>query len=203
MHLSLLMLPLHPHQLRLSYVSSILLPSLLATSEASTPESIDLKQHIPSLHTYIRNKDIMTLGILAPYRRHGLATKLLDHVIAEALKTRTISRPRAPAPPEPTPTPVVIESKKTIQKGKKAMGQKTQTSETSKPVVSKETIEVEEEQIQLPRLTSVYVHVQFGNEEARAFYGAHGFEVEGEVKDYYRKIEPRDAWVLSKALIQS
>ncbi|EGF98575.1 uncharacterized protein MELLADRAFT_40782, partial [Melampsora larici-populina 98AG31] len=83
---------------------------------------------------------IMTLGVLAPYRRRGLATKLLDHVIQEALK------------------------------------------------------------MHLPKLTSVYVHVQFGNDDAKTFYERHGFVVEGEVKDYYRKIEPRDAWILVKQI---
>ncbi|KAH9817695.1 acyl-CoA N-acyltransferase, partial [Melampsora americana] len=83
---------------------------------------------------------IMTLGVLAPYRRRGLATKLLDHVIQAAVKIR------------------------------------------------------------LPKLTSVYVHVQVGNEDAKTFYEGHGFVVEGEVKDYYRKIEPRDAWILVKQI---
>ncbi|KXN91066.1 putative N-acetyltransferase san [Leucoagaricus sp. SymC.cos] len=49
-----------------------------------------------------------------------------------------------------------------------------------------------------PKIKKIYLHVQVSNDGAKAFYERHGFtEVEIQ-KDYYRKIEPHDAWVLEK-----
>jgi N-alpha-acetyltransferase 50 len=42
----------------------------------------------------------------------------------------------------------------------------------------------------------MYMHVQISNEGARKFYEYHGFKEVRIHKDYYKKIEPRDAWVL-------
>ncbi|KAI8365954.1 separation anxiety protein like [Radiomyces spectabilis] len=47
---------------------------------------------------------------------------------------------------------------------------------------------------------SVYLHVHVKNEDGLAFYKKHGFEVTGEEKDYYRDVEPKDAYILSKTL---
>ncbi|KAG0147732.1 hypothetical protein CROQUDRAFT_670324 [Cronartium quercuum f. sp. fusiforme G11] len=152
--------------------------------------------HMPEGKLYI-----MTLGVLAPYRRHGLATKLLNHVIQEALKSQEAPPPPPPPKPEPTPAPSV-ETKKTLQKGKKTAGSKAQEATKQPSKEAPPPIE-EEERTQLPKLTSVYVHVQHGNEDAKAFYLRHGFELEGEVKDYYRKVEPRDAWIFSRRIIKS
>jgi ribosomal protein S18 acetylase RimI-like enzyme len=47
-----------------------------------------------------------------------------------------------------------------------------------------------------PTYTHMYMHVQISNEGARKFYEYHGFKEVRIHKDYYKKIEPRDAWVL-------
>jgi len=50
------------------------------------------------------------------------------------------------------------------------------------------------------KLSSFYMHVQTSNGEARKFYERNGFVEVGRVEDYYKKLEPHDAWVLEKAL---
>ena len=41
-------------------------------------------------------------------------------------------------------------------------------------------------------------HVQINNEGAIHFYEQHGFEIVEEKKNYYKRIEPADAFVLQK-----
>lgn len=55
-------------------------------------------------------------------------------------------------------------------------------------------------QSQSPKIDRVYLHVQVSNTAGKAFYERHGFKDAGIHKDYYKKIEPRDAWVLEKVL---
>jgi ribosomal protein S18 acetylase RimI-like enzyme len=42
--------------------------------------------------------------------------------------------------------------------------------------------------------------VQTSNEDAIAFYKRFGFEIEQTVTDYYKRIEPADAYLLDKKL---
>ncbi|KAF5351788.1 hypothetical protein D9756_007539 [Leucocoprinus leucothites] len=49
-----------------------------------------------------------------------------------------------------------------------------------------------------PKIKKIYLHVQVSNDGAKAFYERHGFTEVEIHKDYYRKIEPHDAWVLEK-----
>ncbi|KAI9020230.1 acyl-CoA N-acyltransferase [Phycomyces nitens] len=51
-----------------------------------------------------------------------------------------------------------------------------------------------------PAPESVHLHVQTTNDSAVAFYKKYGFEVTDTVKDYYKKIEQRDAYVLTKTI---
>lgn len=51
-----------------------------------------------------------------------------------------------------------------------------------------------------PTISEVYLHVQVGNGEAKQFYLGHGFEEVGIIKDYYKRIEPPDCYILRKAL---
>lgn len=103
---------------------------------------------------------IMTINVLAPYRRKGIgehlvycpfswliyvsflicwkATKLLQHAIGEARKDNSICE--------------------------------------------------------------VYLHVQLDNHEAKQFYEKHGFVVVETIKDYYKKIEPADCYLLRMQL---
>lgn len=49
-------------------------------------------------------------------------------------------------------------------------------------------------------ISEVYLHVQVGNDEAKQFYLSHGFVEAGVIKDYYKRIEPPDCYILKKSL---
>lgn len=51
-------------------------------------------------------------------------------------------------------------------------------------------------------ISKVCLHVQINNEKAVEFYKKNGFEVVCTEKDYYKNIEPADAYFLSKAIIE-
>ena len=51
---------------------------------------------------------------------------------------------------------------------------------------------------QTPQTTSVYLHVQAGNDEALRFYKNHGFEIVGTVPDYYKNTTPTEAHIVRK-----
>lgn len=52
----------------------------------------------------------------------------------------------------------------------------------------------------LPEVKEACLHVQSNNEEAIAFYSKFGFQVKETIKDYYRRLQPPDAVLLSKVL---
>jgi len=118
---------------------------------------------------------IATLGILAPYRRQGLATRLLHHILEASVGGVAI-----PQPPNSNGT----EKPSTPKKGE--VVKKSANATTSlRPKV---------------KFTSAYVHVQTSNEEGKAFWEKNEFTVKRTIDNYYTKIEPREAWVLSKDL---
>ncbi|GFR87975.1 N-alpha-acetyltransferase 50 [Elysia marginata] len=47
-------------------------------------------------------------------------------------------------------------------------------------------------------IDSVFLHVQVNNEGAIKFYEKHGFTIADEKKNYYKRIEPADAFVVQK-----
>ncbi|KAG8900639.1 hypothetical protein FRB99_005832 [Tulasnella sp. 403] len=47
-------------------------------------------------------------------------------------------------------------------------------------------------------LSSLYMHVQISNTDARRFYERNGFKETACIEGYYRKLEPQAAWVLEK-----
>ena len=51
-----------------------------------------------------------------------------------------------------------------------------------------------------PSITEVYLHVQVSNLDAKKFYMSHGFVDMGVIKNYYRRIEPPDGYLLSLSL---
>lgn len=81
---------------------------------------------------------IMTLGVLAPYRRLGIGSILLDHVLRHCTSPGSAVR-------------------------------------------------------------VAYLHVQTNNQEAIDFYKAFGFEITDTIRNYYRRIQPPDCYVLSRA----
>ncbi|XP_067939364.1 N-alpha-acetyltransferase 50-like [Watersipora subatra] len=79
---------------------------------------------------------IMTLGVLAPYRRYGLGALMLKHVLDLCERDGNFD--------------------------------------------------------------SVYLHVQISNEDAIKFYAKFGFDIVEKKENYYKRIEPADAYVLKK-----
>ncbi|XP_022326638.1 N-alpha-acetyltransferase 50-like [Crassostrea virginica] len=80
---------------------------------------------------------IMTLGCLAPYRRLGIGSSMVEHVLKICEEDNNFD--------------------------------------------------------------NVFLHVQINNEGAIRFYEKFGFEIVEEKKNYYKRIEPADAYVLQKS----
>ncbi|KAH8929220.1 acyl-CoA N-acyltransferase [Atractiella rhizophila] len=140
---------------RLVYFNDVPVGAIAARLEAySSPAATDFSdsESIEDVKLYI-----MTLGVLAPYRRKGLGKMMLDHIVDEAEKTWH-------TPP---------------------------SSDKSKPAPKPKTRR---------RVKLLYVHVQVSNTESKEFWEKMGFVVKGEVKDYYKMIEPRDALILEREI---
>ncbi|KAF9427415.1 hypothetical protein BGZ94_004957 [Podila epigama] len=54
-----------------------------------------------------------------------------------------------------------------------------------------------------PKVNKVYLHVQFGNDEALEFYKKRGFEIVEECQNYYPQFEVSNAYKLEKVLAAS
>ncbi|KAF5393426.1 hypothetical protein D9757_000777 [Collybiopsis confluens] len=52
------------------------------------------------------------------------------------------------------------------------------------------------------QIGKIYLHVQTSNSEAKFFYEKHGFVQVGVHENYYKKIVPRDAWIMELAVEQ-
>lgn len=50
---------------------------------------------------------------------------------------------------------------------------------------------------------SVYLHIQTNNEEALGLYRKFGFVQKDTKREYYKRIEPSDAYVLEKVICDS
>lgn len=48
------------------------------------------------------------------------------------------------------------------------------------------------------KIDTIYLHVQVSNQPAKEFYERNGFKEISVYKDYYKKLEPHDAWVLER-----
>ncbi|BGP40524.1 N-acetyltransferase 5 [Rhodotorula kratochvilovae] len=135
---------------------------------------------------------VMTLGVLAPYRHQGLGSKLIHQALSSAAASH-VPPPSAvtssSSKPTPAPAPAPAKGKKPAPPAKKDAGKEKE-----------EKKEDEEVELPKPRVESVYLHVQVGNDEGRRFWEKWGFEVKETVPDYYRKIEPRDAWLLERRI---
>ncbi|KAK0570109.1 N-acetyltransferase 5 [Tilletia horrida] len=147
------------------------------------------------------NVYLMTLGVLAPYRRRGLASELLRYLLSVVKPGQTSPAVEEdivvpiklsehnPSPASTLPAPAAPESVETEASKGKANGtsSKAAASTPAKAGVKRYHFPVQ----------SVYLHVQTSNTEARALYESHGFKVTREISDYYRKgVDPQSAWLL-------
>ncbi|GAA5887843.1 hypothetical protein JCM5296_001785 [Sporobolomyces johnsonii] len=178
-------------------------PDSLAKAVASPAPSAEQNGTSHGTQTY--KLYVMTLGVLAPYRNQGLASKLLHHLLTTASSTHLTPLPTpasssAPTPaPEPTPAPSKKAAKKAAAKAGKAPAPPSEaTKEKDDDQDKKAKKKKDDDDKPKPRIESVYLHVQVGNEQARRFWERFGFEVKETVPNYYRKIEPRDAWLMER-----
>ncbi|GAA6050314.1 hypothetical protein JCM3770_002958 [Rhodotorula araucariae] len=149
---------------------------------------------------------VMTLGVLAPYRHQGLGSKLIHHALATAATSHV--PPPAPAtassspPPVSKPAPALAKGKKpaATAAAKKDVAAVAAKEEKKKDAKKEDDADADEREPPKPRIESVYLHVQVGNDDARRFWEKWGFEVKETVPDYYRKITPRDAWLLERKI---
>lgn len=119
---------------------------------------------------------IMTLGVLAPYRRLGIARSLISNLLTHLSPGSevTLEDPTAPAPKAPV-----------------AAAKSPPSKAAAAPTPPRPTKKY--------RVGSVYLHVQTSNEEAREFYKKQGFEEGETLPEYYRKgVEPRSAVLLER-----
>ncbi|KAE8215027.1 hypothetical protein CF327_g1638 [Tilletia walkeri] len=160
---------------------------------------------------------LMTLGVLAPYRRRGLASELLRNLLSVVRPGGTTppivggevvvplpSRENVPVPEEKLPEPAKLEpveieetkkSKDAAAAAAKANGTKVKAGASATTTPAKETAPAPKRYRYA--VQTVYMHVQTSNPEARAFYESHGFKMTKEIKEYYRKgVEPQSAWLL-------
>jgi len=79
---------------------------------------------------------IMTLGVLAPYRKYGVGNQLLNHIIEHVKAAKNVNE--------------------------------------------------------------IYLHVQINNDKAIEFYKKAGFTIVETLKNYYKKIEPADCYILGR-----
>jgi N-alpha-acetyltransferase 50 len=54
-----------------------------------------------------------------------------------------------------------------------------------------------------PKIDYIYLHVHSSNHDAIRFYEKNGFEKKDLVTDYYKRLQPRDAWILYRAITSS
>ena len=113
-----------------------------------------------------------------PYRQQGLGSKLIHHVLSTAAES--LAQPPATTPPAPaassTPTPKTNgTSPAAPSKGGKTSSAKPEST-TKKDDKEEEEKKKKKEPLK-PRVESVYLHVQVGNDEAKRFWEKWGFEV--------------------------
>ncbi|KAK4047152.1 N-acetyltransferase 5 [Microbotryomycetes sp. JL201] len=166
------------------------LPQTLVDAVSSTSPA-------PSNETDTARLYVMTLGVLSPYRRQGLASKLIRHVIHTAEQSH--NRPQtshtkshsngASLTKDAGPSAGKKQKKDSGKKGPEKDASKVDKDDDNKPNT-----------VTPPKIESIYLHVQVSNDEARQFWEKHGFTVRDTIKNYYRKIEPRDAWVLEREI---
>ncbi|CEQ39581.1 SPOSA6832_01107, partial [Sporobolomyces salmonicolor] len=175
-------------------------PDSLAKAVASPVPSAEQNGTSERAQTY--KLYVMTLGVLAPYRNQGLASKLLHHLLNTASSTHRTPLPASASSsalaPEPTPAPSKKAAKKAAAKAGKAPAPPSEATKEKDEEKDKKAKKKDEEEKPKPRIDSIYLHVQVGNDQARRFWERFGFEVKETVPDYYRKIEPRDAWFMER-----
>lgn len=113
-----------------------------------------------------------------PYRHQGLGSKLIHHVLSTAADS--LAQPPPPTPSSPAPSSTLTPKPNGTTPAAPLKGGKASSSAKPEPTKkdAKEDYKEEEKKEPLkPRVESVYLHVQVGNDEAKRFWEKWGFEV--------------------------
>lgn len=115
---------------------------------------------------YNQGADLSLFCSFRPYRRQGLASKLISHVIeaATASHDKASDGNGTTASANKADTPSADKKQKKATDDKKADEAKDKKTEQANAGPS-------------PVIESMYLHVQTSNDEARRFWESHGFEV--------------------------
>lgn len=116
---------------------------------------------------------IMTIGVLAPYRRLGIGTQLLRQVRAVVMAAVAVRRWRLLPP-------------------RARLRRHAARLHPTRPSQVLHACALE------PNLQQLYLHVQTSNHDSLEFYKRFGFTTGEVVKDYYKRIEPPDAVLLHR-----
>ncbi|CAO1632830.1 unnamed protein product [Sympodiomycopsis kandeliae] len=91
---------------KLALFNDIPVGNLVCRYEFSPPSETSSSSSLPSVQIYI-----MTLGVLAPYRRLGIASYLINHILSEVTPGSNISLPESNTPPKDKKDPTPIKTK--------------------------------------------------------------------------------------------
>lgn len=132
----------------------------------------------------------MTLGVLAPYRRLGIARTLLSNLVSVAEPGKFLTLPDQEK--------IKASKDVTAPKSNKDKSSKSAAASAT-PAEPKRMAKPADQPTKEYRVDSIYLHVQTNNEEARKLYTSMGFQEEKIVEEYYRQgVEPRSAVLLVK-----
>lgn len=120
-------------------------------------------------------------SLRSPYRHQGLGSKLIHHVLSTAAESLAQPKPAA-HPPAATSAATTSSTASSKPNGTSAAaaGKGPAPKKAAKVAAGDDEKEKEQEQEQeplKPRVESVYLHVQVGNDEAKRFWEKWGFEV--------------------------
>ena len=118
---------------------------------------------------------IMTLGVLAPYRKHGVGQPTAHPLEPACLPAfHLASRPWLTSSLS-TALCCRVAGSRLLQRLLDYAGKSADISE-------------------------VYLHVQTSNEEALRFYHSFGFTITGTIANYYKRITPPDCYIVAKSI---
>ena len=147
----------------------------------------------------------MTIGVLAPYRRLGIGAPPAQparHPASRAAMALAL-RSRRPRLKESNQRDYRIRTRGAATNSRAWDCPPTEpprpaaTSLCTGKALVEQVLKTCQEK---PDCAEIYLHVQVGNDDAVEFYQKFGFVVGEVVKDYYKKLEPADAVLLSKKL---
>ena len=164
---------------RLAYHNDVLIGAVCARIDAAAGLTAD---------THLRRLYIMTLGVLAPYRRHGIGTTHSTHPVpCQPSHMRTWTHHTCTALVAHCCAAVSVRVCHACVCVLAALGRRLLQAILDFAQGSSEVGEV-------------FLHVQTSNREALQFYEQFGFAVTGSIPNYYKRLQPPDCFIVAKQI---